>query len=86
MIELKLNIPEYNSKRGLQSIWEDGFSLETNVIENQILLKANKKGLISLAKQLLQLAQDETPIGCHYHFDEYNGLESGSIELIISKI
>lgn len=86
MIELKLDIPEYCSKKGLQSIWENGFSLETNVIENQILISANKAGLISLAKQLLHLAQDETPIGCHYHFDECNGLESGSKELIISKI
>ncbi|PWS30241.1 hypothetical protein DF947_18985 [Pedobacter paludis] len=86
MIELKLNIPTYSSEKGLPYNWEDGFSIKTEIIENQIQVKANKAGLISLAKQLLLLAQDESPVGCHYHFDEYNSLEGGSKEIIISKI
>lgn len=86
MIEVKLEIPKYDQEVGLQSSWVDGFILKTDIIENQIQIQANKAGLISLAKQLLSLAQDEARIGCHYHLDECNSLEAGSIELIISKI
>ncbi|KRT13114.1 hypothetical protein ASU31_26220 [Pedobacter ginsenosidimutans] len=86
VVEVKLKIPKYDDEVGLQSSWVDGFILKTDIIENQIQIHANKAGLISLAKQLLYLAQDETPIGCHYHLDDYNSLETGSNELIISKI
>ncbi|MGQ7856428.1 Imm32 family immunity protein [Pedobacter sp. WC2501] len=86
MIEVKLEVPKYNDEVGLQSSWVNGFILKTDIIENQIQIQANKAGLISLAKQLLSLAQDETPIGCHYHLDDYDSLEADSIELIISKI
>lgn len=86
MVEVKLEIPKYNDEVGLQSSWVDGFILKTDIIENQIQIHANKSGLISLAKLLLSLAQDETPIGCHYHLDDNNSLETGSNELIISKI
>jgi len=86
IVEVKLKIPKYDDEVGLQSSWIDGFILKTDIVENQIQIHANKAGLISLAKQLLYLAQDETPIGCHCHLDDYNSLETGSNELIISKI
>ena len=86
VVEVKLKIPKYDDEVGLQSSWVDGFILKTDIIENQIQIHANKAGLISLAKQLLYLAQDETPIGYHYHLDDYNSLETDSNELIISKI
>ena len=38
-----------------------------------------------MAKQLLQLAQNEVPKGYHLHYDEYNSLEDGSVEFIIEK-
>ncbi|TCD27164.1 hypothetical protein EZ456_10495 [Pedobacter psychrodurus] len=86
MIELKLNIPKYSKERGIIYSWEDGFTIETDIVEDQIVITANKEGLISLAKHLLFLAQDETPVGRHCHFDEYNSLETGSKELVITKI
>ena len=49
------------------------------------MLKANKEGLESLAKQLLQLSQNERPKGYHLHYDEYYSLEDGSVEFIIEK-
>ncbi|WP_316829724.1 hypothetical protein [Pedobacter aquatilis] len=85
-VEVKLEIPKYDNNLGLQSSWVDGFIVKTDIVDDQIQIQANKAGLISLAKQLLSLAHDETPIGCHYHLDDYNSLEAGSIELIISKI
>jgi hypothetical protein len=66
--------------------WEDGFQItvEHDADSNVVLIEANRSGLLSLAKQLIALA-DETP-GSHIHYDEFNSLEEGSSELIIGKV
>ena len=84
-MEVKLIIPEYSKNSGIVSEWEHGFNIETSIQENVINITANKEGLISLAKLLLFLAQDDVPNGAHVHYDEYNSLEEGSCELIIEK-
>jgi hypothetical protein len=83
-MELKVNIPEYSGS-GLRSEWEDGFEIAVKCDRENIVILANKAGLLSLAKQLLTLAQDNVPPGFHLHFDTYNSLEEGSTELIIEK-
>lgn len=85
-MEIKLNIPEYNPDQGLKSTWEDGFEIESRIIDNEIVISANQAGLISLAKQLLTLAQAEVPTGAHFHYDDSNSLEESSKGLIIQKI
>jgi hypothetical protein len=82
---LKIEIPEYNQNRGIQYKWEDGFEISAEINKEEIILTANKEGLLSLANHLLNLAQDNVPSGCHMHFDEYNSLEEGSQELILVK-
>ena len=65
--------------------WQDGFTIKVNVEnENQVVISANKAGLLSLATQLKDLADEDK--GRHIHYDEYNSLEEGSSELIIEKI
>ncbi|MFF5382256.1 Imm32 family immunity protein [Pedobacter suwonensis] len=86
MAELKINIPEYAQEKGAVSIWEDGFIIKSEVLNDQIMISGSHAGLISLAKQLLFLAHAETPASCHYHLDEHNSLKSGSKEIVISKI
>lgn len=81
----EIDIVEYNAEKGIQFDWERGFVIATNFDDNEIIIKANTEGLISLAKQLLTLAQSNVPFGSHIHLDEYNSLESGSIDLIIEK-
>jgi hypothetical protein len=83
-MELKINIPEYSGD-GLRSEWEDGSEIEVKSDRGSIVILANKAGLVSLAKQLLTLAQDHVPSGFHFHFDDYNSLVDGSTELIIEK-
>lgn len=85
-MEIKLNIPEYSKSSGFKYSWEDGFVIKADVIDDSVTISANRAGLISLAKQLLTLAQETTPVGCHLHLDEYNSLEEGSLELMIEKI
>lgn len=65
--------------------WEDGFTVKVRVEDGgNVVISANKEGLLSLAGQLTDLANEET--GCHIHYDTYNSLEDGSSELIIEKI
>ena len=65
--------------------WEDGFTIKVRVEDGgTVVISANKEGLLSLAAQLTDLANEKT--GCHIHYDAYNSLEDGSPELIIEKI
>ena len=61
--------------------WEDGFRISTSVQNGEIVITANREGLISLARNIEALAEQEP--GAHIHLDEYNSLEDGSVELII---
>ena len=63
--------------------WVDGFEIKTVIVNDQIVISANKEGLLSLAKHLTALA-DGVP-GDHIHYDEYNSLEEGSAEMIIER-
>ena len=83
-MEIKITIPEY-SGNGISYEWEPGFEIEAKIDDGEILILANKAGLISLARHLLTLAQDEVPINNHLHLDEFNALEDGSSEIIIQK-
>lgn len=61
--------------------WVDGFIIKATVNHDKIMISANREGLLSLARQLVGLA-DGVP-GDHIHYDEYNSLEKGSSEMII---
>nr|WP_314069353.1 hypothetical protein [uncultured Campylobacter sp.] len=77
---------DYCAEKGLRLQWEKGFAISVNTLENEVTIRANKSGLISLARHLLTLAQDSVPKHSHIHLDEYNSLEEGSAELILEKI
>ena len=63
--------------------WVDGFTVNVREDDNTVVISANKEGLLSLANHLITLAVKEP--GCHFHLDQYNSLEDGSLELIIEK-
>ena len=63
--------------------WVDGFTIDVDCQGGTVTLKANKEGLLSLARQMIALSNEEA--GSHIHYDEYNSLEEGSAELIIEK-
>jgi hypothetical protein len=64
--------------------WVDGFKIEVGIdIDNDVVISANREGLLSLARQLTTLANES--VGSHIHYDDYNSLEEGSIEMIILK-
>jgi hypothetical protein len=81
-----VSVPDYNSEKGFEYLWEADFYISTNFEDGSIKICANAAGLKSLANHLLNLSQDQVPNGYHLHLDEYNSLEPGSNEVIIEKI
>ena len=67
----------------MEFTWVDGSEISTRIDGDQIVISANREGLLSLAENLRTLAE-EFP-GGHFHLDEYNSLEEGSAELIVEK-
>ena len=61
--------------------WVEGFEIKAAAENSEIVISANREGLLSLAKHLTALA-DGVP-GDHIHYDAYNSLEEGSTEIII---
>ena len=65
----------------MQINWVDGFSISAQVQDGAVVIKANKEGLMSLARIMIGLALQES--GAHIHLDEHDSLEDGSADLII---
>lgn len=59
----------------------EGYEIKAAAENGEIVISANREGLLSLAKHLTALA-DGLP-GDHIHYDDYNSLEDGSTEMII---
>ena len=81
----KIEIIPYDTNKGIELFWEPDSKINVKS-DNEVLISANKQGLISLASHLLSLAQDEITTGTHIHLDEFNSLEDGSCDLVIEKI
>ncbi len=64
--------------------WLDGSRIRVMVDKETVTISANREGLLSLARQLSEMADGDP--GDHIHYDEYNSLEDGSSEMIIEKI
>ena len=64
--------------------WVDGFEIKAVAENGEIVISANREGLLSLAKQLAALAEGAP--GDHIHYDVHNSLEEGSAEMIIERI
>ena len=64
--------------------WEDGFKIAVKSDGQQVVVSANREGLLSLANHLKALAE-ESP-GSHFHLDEDNSLEEDSAELVVERL
>ncbi len=68
----------------MQIRWEEGCSLWVRVDSGMATISANREGLLSLARQLTDLAQERP--GSHIHYDDMNALEDGSDQLIVELV
>ncbi|MBQ7501523.1 hypothetical protein IJT93_02240 [bacterium] len=64
--------------------WSESFAIEVKTDGKQVVISADREGLLSLANHLAALAEERP--GSHFHLDEYNSLEENSAELIIERI
>ncbi len=79
------NILYYYIQQLLMKIeWIDGFTISVGYDGHTVKLSANREGLLSLAKQLMTMANEEP--GTHIHYEKFNSLEDDSVELIVEKI
>lgn len=84
-MRITVNLPDYDGN-GLDVIWEDESNYILDVNEHDIIISANKHGLISLAKQMLYMAYNDLPTGSHVHYDEFfTKMPTSNYELIIQK-
>ena len=67
----------------MEAEWINGFEIKAVVENNEIVISANREGLLSFAKHLTALAHGIP--GDHIHYDEDNSLEEGSAEMIIER-
>lgn len=86
MSSIKLEIPDYDNTKGITYSWENEFEISTKYGDNIFTISANKAGLISLAKQLITLAESPEEVEVHLHYDDLNSLEDGSIEFVVERI
>jgi hypothetical protein len=85
MMEMVLRVPEYDASRGLSFEWDEGFEIGVEVLSSsEILVTANRAGLISLARHLLTLSQDGIASGRHLYLTADQELES-SVNLILER-
>ena len=78
-----IDVPQYGPS--FKFIWEDGFAIRCRLDDSAVIIEANRAGLISLARHLLVLADENAPEFTHFHLDEWNSLEEKSTELIVVK-
>lgn len=75
-------VPVYDGEK-FSFVWEEDFSIKCSIDNNSVIIEANKGELISLARHLLELAQENVPEFEHIHLDEYNSLDNNSAELTV---
>jgi hypothetical protein len=83
-MQVSVEVPEYDGVRGLSFDWDDGFSIEVEVSGSEVVLSANRAGLVSLARHLLVLAQDGVPSGHHLHLTAEQEIDS-AVDLVLER-
>ena len=82
-MNIEISLPNYDGN-AIDVIWEEGAHAELSFGDNQIHIRANRDGLISLAKQMIYLAVNDVHEGSHVHYDSYF-LGNTQLELVIEK-
>ncbi|MFI8446718.1 Imm32 family immunity protein [Streptomyces erythrochromogenes] len=65
--------------------WEEDARIEVRNLGSEVVIEANAAGLRTLASHLLVLAKEGVPDGSHLHLEDSNGLEDGSVGLVLER-
>jgi len=72
-------------EEGFKFKWEKGYRIKILPQGSSVYIQANAAGLESLANHLHLLANSKFSNHYHFHLDDCNCLETGSLEIIIEK-
>ena len=85
-MKLLIELPDYCAEEGFVFKWEENSWIKVVITEDlEVHLIANKDGLLSLAYQFLNLAQEAFPPGCDFYLTAADALEKGSCEFWVQK-
>ncbi|WP_437082253.1 Imm32 family immunity protein [Streptomyces sp. enrichment culture] len=65
--------------------WDAAARIEVRDLGGEVVIEANAAGLRTLAGHLLVLAGDGVHDGAHLHLEDGNGLEGGSVGLVLER-
>jgi hypothetical protein len=80
-----IDVPECRDGEALRFVWDDDFEIELTVSLTEVVIKANRAGLTSLARHLLTLAQQGVRSGSHIHLTADQEIESQN-DLILERV
>lgn len=83
---MQIEVPQYSPATGVPMQWDDEFEVSVANEKGEVVIRANRAGMISLARTLLTLSGEDVPSGTHVHLDQYNTLNDDSAELVIERI
>ncbi|NJP65700.1 Imm32 family immunity protein [Streptomyces spiramenti] len=84
-MEHVISTPDYRPDEGLRFSWDEGFEIFVSATQSEVLIRANRAGLTSLARHLMTLAQEEVTNGTHVHLTADQEIES-EVDLILEKM
>ena len=84
-MKITLEIPDYDG-RATDVIWKQDAAVRVDIFGRGVVITANSDGLISLAKQMMYLAEETVPSGCHVHYDDLFLSGGSASSLIIDKM
>lgn len=70
---------------GLRFTWDADARIEVRSLGAEVVIEANAAGLRTLAGHLLVLAGEGVTDGAHLHLEDGNGLEDGSVGLVLER-
>jgi len=81
-----IEIGEKSTDGSFRLVWEDGYEIHSAIQGDEIIIKANRQGLRTLASHLMALAEEDVSSGYHIHLDDLNSLEDGSYGIVLERI
>ncbi|MFD8545998.1 hypothetical protein [Streptomyces sp. NPDC059649] len=84
-MDLVMSVPEFRVGEGLRFAWDEDFEIELEVGSTEVVIKANRAGLTSLARHLLTLAQQGVHEGAHLHLTADQEIDS-PIDLVLERV
>jgi hypothetical protein len=83
-VEHIVHVPDYHPGAGLRFSWDDDFEIAMSVSSTEVSIKANRAGLVTLARHLLTLAQDGVHEGAHLYMTADQEIDA-NVDLILER-